>query len=90
MGPRLVSNLPETMKRFKKVNREWAGMHRLLSKPQKGTRKWFSLMAVKQLARRTNSLLKNALALEKRPLLQQKSQDKMNRSLKSWKKNREK
>jgi len=78
------------MKRFKKVNREWAGMHRLLSKPQKGTQKWFSLMAVKQLARRTNSLLKNALALEKRPLLPQKSQDKMNRSLKSWKKNREK
>jgi hypothetical protein len=45
-----------------------------------GTQKWYSLMAVKQLARKINSLLKNALALEKRPLPAQNCQDKKNQN----------
>jgi hypothetical protein len=63
-APRPVSNLRETTRRFKKANREWVGMLRLHSKSTMGTLKWYSLMAVKRLARKINSLLKNALALE--------------------------
>ena len=89
-APKPVSNLPETMRRFKKANREWVGMLRLHSKSTVGTLKWCSLMAVKRLVRKINSLLKNALALEKRPLPLQNCQDKKNQNWKSWKKSREK
>jgi hypothetical protein len=79
-GPKPVSNLPETTRRFKKANREWVGMLRLHSKSTMVTQKWYSLMAVKRLARKINSLLKNALALEKRPLPLQNCQDKKNQN----------
>lgn len=60
---------PHLTKRKSKVaNKGWGDMRWLLRKSTLVTPKWFSLMAVKQLAKRINNLSKSASVLEGKPL----------------------